>query len=120
MKLLCFFSVAVLLFACNKTDIKKNQLVQARIKNSTTSTLQNATAGGASYGNIQPGAETVYKIIATPIYAGYCAYSINGVESCTFNGICGTPMPPPFDADFYTFTIEPANGGYNMLTVTKQ
>jgi hypothetical protein len=53
-------------------------------------------------------------------YAGYCAYSINGVESSTFNGICGTPMPPPFDADFYTFTIEPANGGYNMLTVTKQ
>lgn len=120
-QLLSLFSIAVLLFASAKNNINPaTQQVHVRIINATGITLENAIVGDVSYGNVPTASGTGYKIITSPIYAGYCTYSINGVESGTGYGICGTPMPPAFETGYYTFTIETSASGYNVLTVKKQ
>ena len=116
--LLCF----ALLFGCNKDE---NEIISGevwvRLENAASFTLEDATVGSVSYGNVMVGEVTEYKQVNGPIYSGYCSFMIDGTQSAAGYGICGTPpLPPPFESGYYTFKVESTGAGFNVVTVTKR
>ena len=114
-------SFSALLLSCRKdeTNISSDK-VQVRIENRTGFTLENAKVADINYGDVANRQLTDYKVLNEPIYAGYCMFNINGIQSGAGVGVCGTPMPPPFDPGYYTFKVMPAINGYNSITVIKR
>ena len=110
----------ILVFGCSK---EKNKIdsgeVWVRLENVTSFILERATVGSISYGNVMVGEKTEYKLVKEPVYSGYCAFMKEGMQSGAGYGICGTPMPPPFDPGYYTFKVEGTGSAFNDLTVTK-
>ena len=73
-----------------------------------------------SYGDVTNNQLTDYKVLNESIYARYCIFNVNGIQSGAGVGVCGTPLPPPFGSGYYTFKIMPAVNGYNSITVIKK
>ncbi len=94
--------------------------VQVRIKNSAGHILENVTIGNIAYGDIFPGQSTEYKTLDQPIYAGFCTFTLDSVQSFAGVGVCGTPPPSPFSSGYYTFKILPVNNGYYPIDVVKR
>ena len=115
--LLCF----ALLLGCNKDE---NEIIPGevwvRLENAAGFTLEDATVGSVSYDNVMVGEITEYRQVNGPIYAEYCSFMIEGTPSAAGYGICGTPMPPPFESGYYTFKVESTGVGFNVVTVTKR
>jgi hypothetical protein len=112
-------SFSVLSCSKSKTNIDTDK-VQVRIENVTGFTLENAKVADINYGDVINHQLTGYKILNEPVYAGYCMFNINGIQSAAGVGVCGSPLPPPFDAGYYTFKIMPAVNGYNPIDIIKQ
>ena len=113
-------SFSVLLLTCRKSETNIHpDKVQVRIQNATGFTLENAKVAGINYGDITNRQLTDYKVLNEPIYAGYCMFNVGGIQSGAGVGVCGTPLPPPFDPGYYTFKVMPAVNGYNSITVIK-
>ena len=109
------------LFGCSKDENETTSgEVWVRLKNATTFTLEDATVGSVSYGNVMVGEVTEYKLVNSPVYSAYCGFMIEGTQSAAGYGICGTPMPPPFEPGYYTFKVETTATGFNGVTVTKR
>ena len=120
-KLFTLLSFAAVLFSCSKAKVNAdNGQVNVRLVNATGSTLLSAKITTVNYGNILAGSTTPYRILTDPIYAAYCTHLVNDIETFAGYGVCGTPMPPPFEPGFYTFRLEPDTSGYYRITVTKQ
>ena len=97
-------SFSVLLLSCSKSETNIDpDKVQVRIQNATGFTLENAKVAGINYGDISNRQLTHYKVLNEPIYAGYCMFNVGGIQSGAGVGVCGTPLPPPFDPGYYTF-----------------
>lgn len=119
-KLFSLLSFAAILFSCSKASVNAdNGQVNVRLVNATGSTLQSAKISTVNYGNISAGSTTAYKTLTDPIYAAYCTHLVNDTETFAGYGVCGTPMPPPFEPGYYTFRIKPDASGYYRITVTK-
>ncbi len=114
-------SFSALLISCskNKTNITTDK-VQVRIENLTGFTLENATVGNINYGNLIHGQLTDYKILDQPIYAGYCMFEVDNIQSFAGVGVCGSPLPPSFEPGYYTFKVIPTVNGYNTVAVIKK
>ena len=109
-----------LLLSCSKHDTNTAfTKVRIRIENATGFTLGDASIGNTNYGDIIAGQLTDYKIINEPVYAGYCSFQLDSIQSGAGVGVCGSPLPPPFVVGSYTFKVIPAVG-YNTVSVTKQ
>ena len=120
-KLFTLLLFAAILFSCSKAKVNtNNEQVNVRLVNATGSTLQTTKITTVNYGNILAGSTTAYRILTEPIYAAYCTYLVNDTETFAGYGVCGSPMPPPFVAGFYTFRVEPDAAGYYRIIVTKQ
>jgi len=104
--------------ACDK-NTHENGKVNIRIQNATSSILEDVKVGTTAYGNITTGMTTSYVVAATPVYAGYCNFRINNLESGAGYGVCGTPPPPEFAPGYYTFKVEPTTQSYFNVLVTK-
>ena len=96
-----------------------NGKVHVRIENLTGFTMKNATVGNTNYGDVIQSHVTNYKILDQPIYAGYCSFMKDSIQSGAGVGVCGTPPPPSFAPGYYTFKVTPAVNGYNNVTVIK-
>ena len=110
--------IAVSLISCSKDKI--TNVVNVRLENATTVTMDSVTVGSNYFGQLVPGELTAYKTIKEPLYAGYCNYKKDSAQLFAGLGICGSPMPPAFEPGFYTFKIEATGLGYSTVTVTKQ
>ena len=109
------------IFSCGKTDIDKHpSQVFVRIQNAAGFTLENAHLAAVTYGTLLPGITTEYKVLNEPIYGAYCNYNVNAEEVFAGYGICGSPLPPAFEAGYYTFTIQAPVDGFSGIVVTKQ
>ena len=108
---------SAVLFSCGKNKLDANGKVYVRIENLAGFTLKNVTIGNINYGDLVQGQLTNYKILNEPIYAGYCSFMKDGIQSGAGVGVCGTPPPPPFKPGYYTFRITPEINGYNNVTV---
>lgn len=115
----CVLFCTLLLASCSKNKEEVNGDVLVRIQNASNLSLENVMVGDAVFGNTLQGTVTEYKKVTTPIYSGFCNYELNGQSSWAGYGICGTPMPPPFEAGRYTFRIEQVGQGYLTVIVTK-
>jgi hypothetical protein len=85
-----------LLGACSKSNNVTSD-VWLRIENATSIALEDIKVGNTGYGNAAAGEITGYIRMSEPVYAGYCIFQIQGRQSGAGYGICGTPMPPPFE-----------------------
>ena len=114
-------SFSALLLSCSKgeTNIDSDK-VQVRIQNATGFTLESAKVADINYGDLDNHQLTDYKVLNEAIYAGYCMFNVGGIQSGAGVGVCGTPLPPPFDPGYYTFKIMPAANGYHAITIIKQ
>lgn len=112
----------LLLLSCgkDKKEFDPAGRVWVRLENATGFTLEDAMVNGVNYGNVSGGHVTEYKQMTTLIYGGYCVFRRNGVQSAAGYGMCGTPMPPPFESGYYTFKIEDTGTGFNSLTVIRR
>lgn len=91
-----------------------------RLINQSSVVLENARVADAEFGNVISGAFTGYQKVETPIYSGFCNFSVQGKEEGAGLGICGTPMPPPLEAGYYTFRIgNSVANGYFTFSMTK-
>lgn len=117
--LIIFMMSSALLFSCGKTKMNADGKVYVRIENLTGITMDSVVVGTASYGAVVQHQVTNYKILDVPIYAGYCLFMKDSVQSFAGVGVCGTPLPPPFEAGYYTFEVKPAVNGYNALVVIR-
>ena len=110
----------ILVFGCSKDkselDFKR---VWVRLENAASFILERATVGTTSYGDVMTGEKTKYKLVKDPLRPGYCCFMIQGMQSAAGYGICGTPMPPPFEPGYYTFKVESTGTAFNTLLVTK-
>jgi hypothetical protein len=110
----------ILVFGCSKEkDEIDSGEVWVRLENATSFILERATVGTISYGDVVPGEKTEYKLVKDPVYSGYCSFMIERMQSAAGYGICGTPMPPPFEPGYYTFIVESSGTAFNTLAVTK-
>ena len=116
--LLSLLIIVLSLISCSKD--KMTNVVNVRLENATTVTMDSVSVGSSYFGQLAPGKLTAYKTIKEPLYAGYCNYKKDTTQLFAGFGICGSPMPPAFEPGFYTFKIEPAGLGYNTVTVTKE
>ena len=114
-------SFSALLLSCkkNETNIVSDK-VTVRIENATGFTLENAKVADINYGDVTNHQLTDYKVLNEPIYAGYCMFNVGGIQSGAGVGVCGTPLPPPFDPGYYTFKVMRAVNGYNPITVKRE
>lgn len=120
-KLFSHLSFTAILFSCSKARVNAhNGQVNVRLINATVSTLQSAKISTVNYGNISVGSITVYKTLTDPIYAAFCTHMVNDTETYAGYGVCGSPMPAPFEPGYYTFRIIPDASGYYRITVIKQ
>jgi len=114
-------SFSSLLLSCAKSRVNiPSDKVQVRIENATGFTLENTKVANINYGNVTNRQRTDYKILNEPIYSGYCRFDVGGIQSGAGVGVCGSPLPPPFDPGYYTFKVMPAVNGYNSITVKKE
>jgi len=114
-------SFSVLLLSCSKSETNMDtDKVQVRVENVTGFTLENAKVADINYGDVANHQLTDYKVLNEPIYAGYCMFNVGGIRSGAGVGVCGTPLPPPFDPGYYTFKVMPAVNGYNSITIIKK
>ena len=113
-----FLFIGLFFCTCKKTT-DKNGGVNIRIENLTNLFLEDVKVGDAVYGNVRAGSATGYVVVTTPVYAGYCSFTVNNQASGAGYGVCGTPPPPAFAPGYYTFKIEPGIQGYLTLVVTK-
>ena len=105
--------------ACKKGNDNSGN-VNIRIKNVTNSFLEDVKVADVTYGNMTTGMITGYVVVRTPVYAGYCKFSLNNQVSGAGYGVCGTPLPPAFAPGYYTFKIQPVAGqAYFTVVVTK-
>jgi len=109
----------MLLFSCAKNKMNANGKVNVRIENLAGFTLQNVTVANTKYGDVIQRQVTDYKILDQPIYAGYCRFMKDSIQSMAGVGVCGSPLPPPFEPGYYTFKVTPEVNGYNNVTVIK-
>ena len=113
-------SFTALLLSCSKKEsMMSTDKVQVGIENASGVTLENATVADMNYGDIINRRVTDYKVLNEPIYSGYCLFNAGGIQSFAGVGVCGTPLPPPFDPGYYTFKIMPAANGYHSITVIR-
>jgi len=96
-----------------------NGKVNVRISNLAGFTMKNVIIGNTNYGNVSQRQLTDYKILDQPIYAGYCMFMEDSIQSMAGVGVCGTPLPPSFAPGYYTFKVTPAVNGYNNVSVIK-
>ena len=108
---------SAVLFSCGKNKLDANGKVHVRIENLAGFTIKNVSVGNTNYGDVIQGQVTNYKIMDQPIYAGYCSFMKDSVQSGAGVGVCGTPPPPPFSPGYYTFRVTPEVNGYNSVTV---
>ncbi len=111
------FSTA--LFSCGKNKLDANGKVHVRIENLTGFAIKNVSIGNANYGDVIQGQVTNYKILDQPIYAGYCSFMKDSIQSGAGVGVCDTPLPPPFAPGYCTFRVTTEVNGYNNVTVIK-
>jgi hypothetical protein len=120
-KLFTLLSFAAIVSSCSKNKINTdNGQVNIRLINATGSTLRSTKITTVNYGNIPAGSTTAYKVLTDPIYAAYCTHLVNDTETFAGYGVCGSPLPPPFEPGYYTFRVEPVATGYYSITATKQ
>jgi hypothetical protein len=117
--LIIFMMSSALLFSCGKNKMNANGKVYVRIENLIGVTMDSVVVGTTNYGTVIQRQITDYKILEELIYAGYCLFMKDSVQSMAGVGVCGTPLPPPFEAGYYTFEVKPAFNGYNALTVIR-
>ena len=110
--------VACCILSCSKKESHMyTAKVQLRIENATGFTLENVAVGDSSFGDIENHQATGYKLFNEPLYAGYCIFTRNGIPVFAGLGVCGIPLPPPFDPGYYTFKVMPAVNGYHSITI---
>jgi hypothetical protein len=110
---------SALLFSCGKNKMNADGKVHVRIENVTGFTLKNAIVGNTNYGDVSQRQLTDYKILDVPIYAGYCSFMKDSIQSGAGVGVCGTPPPPSFAPGYYTFKVTPEVNGYSNVAVIK-
>jgi hypothetical protein len=122
MRKLAFIIVLAIVFvSCNKSESKGTPGLWIRIENKTTIHLPDLKIGDVNYGDLAIGATTEYKLITQVMYTPVCQFTKNGREFYAGLLICGTPpLPPAPEAGYYTFSVQPENGGYHQIVVTKQ
>lgn len=108
---------SAMLFSCGKNKLDANGKVHVRIENLAGFTIKNVSVGNTNYGDVIQGQVTNYKIMDQPIYAGYCSFMKDSVQSRAGVGTCGTPPPPLFKPGYYTFRVTPEVNGYNNIIV---
>ncbi|KAA9038089.1 hypothetical protein FW778_15135 [Ginsengibacter hankyongi] len=106
-----------MLFFCGKNKLEANGKVHVRIENLAGFTIRNVSVGNANYEIVIQGQITNCKILDQPIYAGYCSFMKDSVQSGAGVGVCGTPSPPLFKPGYYTFRVTPEVNGYNNIIV---
>ena len=120
-KLFTLLSFAAIILSCSKAKVNSDYgQVKVRFENATASTMRSVKITSVNYGNIPVGNTTVYRMLTEPIYAAYYTHLINDTETFTGYGVCGSPMPPPFAAGYYTFRVEQDTAEYYRIIVTKQ
>jgi hypothetical protein len=110
----------LVLASCSKKQEDNTQSgVWVRIDNQSGNMLTSTAVSTVNYGDIVPGSVTDYKLITEPIIAGYCIFTIGHEQKYAGYGICGTPMPPPFEDGYYTFKVLPPDQGWFPLEVVR-
>lgn len=123
-KLLLLASSFILIaIGCTKENVgeKNSNGVFVRVKNSSGQSFDNGQVGTTEYGLIAANSTTDYKEITTPVYAIGCLLTDN--EQSFYAGmlVCGTPMPAPVAAGYYTLELKPlTTDGYYPTEVTVQ
>lgn len=120
-KLFVMLGVLMIMIACNKQNIENQDGVWIRIENKSTVTMTSIKIGDTIYNDLPKNTTSAYKLIEFPIYAAYCNFKVNGKDAWTGYGICGTPMPPPFEPGYYTFKIgSTATSDFYSIEVEKR
>ncbi|HVZ96652.1 MAG TPA: hypothetical protein VG847_07240 [Chitinophagaceae bacterium] len=101
-KFLLIMPLLFLSVACKKEKAG----VFVRIQNVSGSSFADIQAGNTSFGSIHSSVMSSYKLITNPVYAAGCTVVLNDSSFYIGYGVCGTPLPAPFDDGKYTFIIK--------------
>lgn len=119
--LFLFTCIIILVIGCNKPKEINTDEVWIRIENNTAASMNDIKISDVVYNNLAPQNTTEYKLISFPIYGAYCNFKVNGQDTWAGYGVCGSPMPPPFESGYYTFKVgSTASPNYFSIEVTKR